>query len=274
MSFSSRTTFPRFARRCAASHCVASVRASICPYRGLEPFREEDAAFFGGRDNSIGELVARVKEYSFVAVVGPSGSGKSSLVFAGLLPALRQSRTIDMGCGHSTARQVAVACTRRSLRNPSRKRRPAAIDTYLKARPKPSERAARTSSSALVDVRLDATPEKPDRLLIYIDQWEELYAMMPAAEDKERFSNIPPTSRNSLRWRSRRRPASVAGKRRADGARGLLQSAHPQSAARRVAAAPAGQYPADAREDLGRHRNAGHVGGAFVCAATIGRSNS
>src|SRR5208282_1616252 len=40
------------------------------------------------------ELVARVKEHGFVAVVGPSGSGKSSLVSAGLLPALRkQGRT-------------------------------------------------------------------------------------------------------------------------------------------------------------------------------------
>jgi hypothetical protein len=35
------------------------VRASICPYRGLEPFREEDAAFFCGRDDAIRELVAR-----------------------------------------------------------------------------------------------------------------------------------------------------------------------------------------------------------------------
>jgi hypothetical protein len=67
-------------------------RASICPYRGLEPFREEDAPFFCGRDDAIGELVAQVQTNAFVAVVGPSGSGKSSLVFAGLLPALRQER--------------------------------------------------------------------------------------------------------------------------------------------------------------------------------------
>src|SRR5271165_4302610 len=71
-----------------------AIRASICPYRGLEPFREEDAAFFCGRDDAIRELVGRVQEHGFVAVVGPSGSGKSSLVFAGLLPALRrQGRT-------------------------------------------------------------------------------------------------------------------------------------------------------------------------------------
>ena len=70
----------------------AAIRGSICPYMGLEPFQEEDAAFFCGRDNVIANLVAKVHEHSFVAVVGRSGSGKSSLVFAGLLPALRRQR--------------------------------------------------------------------------------------------------------------------------------------------------------------------------------------
>ena len=74
----------------------SAVRASICPYRGLEPFREEDEAFFCGRDDAIRELVARVQEHAFVAVVGPSGSGKSSLVSAGLLPALRKQGRATM----------------------------------------------------------------------------------------------------------------------------------------------------------------------------------
>src|SRR5262245_24066100 len=64
----------------------SAVRIEICPYRGLEPFREEDAALFCGRDDVVRDLVAKVQTSSFVAVVGSSGSGKSSLVFAGLLP--------------------------------------------------------------------------------------------------------------------------------------------------------------------------------------------
>jgi hypothetical protein len=78
-----------------------AIRASICPYRGLEPFHEEDAAFFCGRDEAILELVARVEAHSFVALVGPSGSGKSSLVFAGLVPALRKQ-------GHTTMWDVVT----------------------------------------------------------------------------------------------------------------------------------------------------------------------
>jgi ABC-type multidrug transport system fused ATPase/permease subunit len=70
----------------------SSVRIHICPYRGLEPFQEEDAVLFCGRNNAIRNLVSQVQTHSSVAVVGPSGSGKSSFVFAGLLPVLRQQR--------------------------------------------------------------------------------------------------------------------------------------------------------------------------------------
>jgi hypothetical protein len=62
-----------------------------CPYRGLQAFREEDADLFFGRESEAEELAALTARSPFVAVVGASGSGKSSLVFAGLLPRLRTS---------------------------------------------------------------------------------------------------------------------------------------------------------------------------------------
>ncbi|MCC5603274.1 nSTAND1 domain-containing NTPase [Nostoc favosum] len=64
---------------------------SPCPYRGLFAFREEDAHLFFGREEFTANLVKAVKRKRFVAVVGASGSGKSSLVFAGLTPKLRQN---------------------------------------------------------------------------------------------------------------------------------------------------------------------------------------
>ena len=54
----------------------------VCPYRGLFAFQEEHAEFFCGRDLFIQELVRAVEIKPLVAVVGASGSGKSSLVFA------------------------------------------------------------------------------------------------------------------------------------------------------------------------------------------------
>ena len=68
----------------------ASVVAALggCPYKGLARFEEADAANFFGRERLVAALVARLAESRLLAVVGPSGSGKSSLVRAGLLPAL------------------------------------------------------------------------------------------------------------------------------------------------------------------------------------------
>ena len=61
-----------------------------CPYKGLDVFEEEDAEFFFGRESVIADLVGRVQQARTVFITGPSGSGKSSLVRAGLIHALRQ----------------------------------------------------------------------------------------------------------------------------------------------------------------------------------------
>ncbi len=60
------------------------------PYKGLRAFQERDALDFYGRESLVKVLVSRLGGTRFLAVVGPSGSGKSSLIKAGLLPALRQ----------------------------------------------------------------------------------------------------------------------------------------------------------------------------------------
>jgi hypothetical protein len=62
------------------------------PYRGLKPFTADHAAVFFGRDSEITELTTRVRAQPVTIVVGPSGVGKSSLVQAGLVPALRQQQ--------------------------------------------------------------------------------------------------------------------------------------------------------------------------------------
>jgi energy-coupling factor transporter ATP-binding protein EcfA2 len=68
---------------------------SLIPYRGLRTFNEEDASFFFGRANDIKDLINKLRENSFLAVIGASGSGKSSLVRAGLIPALRKGGLPD-----------------------------------------------------------------------------------------------------------------------------------------------------------------------------------
>jgi WD40 repeat protein/serine/threonine protein kinase len=60
-----------------------------CPYKGLASFQPEDASVFFGREDVVGDLLRRLQTNRVLVVAGPSGSGKSSLVRAGLLPALR-----------------------------------------------------------------------------------------------------------------------------------------------------------------------------------------
>ena len=60
----------------------------VCPFKGLAPFEVDDAEYYFGRERLVAELVARLVGAPLLGVVGPSGSGKSSVVRAGLLPAL------------------------------------------------------------------------------------------------------------------------------------------------------------------------------------------
>ena len=62
----------------------------VCPFKGLASFDTGDAEYFCGRDRVVSELVARAAESTLVGILGPSGIGKSSLLRAGLLPALKR----------------------------------------------------------------------------------------------------------------------------------------------------------------------------------------
>lgn len=75
--------------------CADLQLSEVCPYRRLDTFREVDAEFFFGRERVVRRLLDSLRrEPSFLAVLGPSGGGKSSLIQAGLIPALRQGKVL------------------------------------------------------------------------------------------------------------------------------------------------------------------------------------
>jgi len=66
----------------------------LCPYMGLRAFGEEDAQYFYGRETLTQKLINELSDRAFLAVVGASGSGKSSVVHAGLMTQLRQGKQL------------------------------------------------------------------------------------------------------------------------------------------------------------------------------------
>jgi WD40 repeat protein len=175
-----------------APTCGEVVREAICPYRGLDAFREEDSAFFFGRgsaddpESPIGELVGKVREQPFVIVVGQSGSGKSSLIYAGLLPVLRRERdrfwnVLSLRPGPAPLRALAAAFNPRADNEGAAEYATKITNESDKLRTGDPELL-----SHMIRQELDQAEGKPDRLLLYIDQWEELYAQAPSSSDRER----------------------------------------------------------------------------------------
>lgn len=68
-----------------------------CPYPGMAPFSGDQAHLFFGREGEIAEALDRLRRFPFLAVIGPSGSGKSSMIYAGLIPALTRGPTFGQG---------------------------------------------------------------------------------------------------------------------------------------------------------------------------------
>ncbi|WP_160423606.1 BTAD domain-containing putative transcriptional regulator [Agromyces seonyuensis] len=85
--------------------------AESCPYRGLAPFGEADEADFFGRDADVAVALSRLANADFLAVSGASGSGKSSLVRAGMVPALRRrgDRVLVLAPGRDLDLRLRVA---------------------------------------------------------------------------------------------------------------------------------------------------------------------
>ncbi|MEJ6486827.1 CHAT domain-containing protein [Nostoc punctiforme UO1] len=83
-----------------------------CPFRGLYPFRLEDCEFFFGREQLIAQLQEKLAQDNFLPVLGASGSGKSSVVLAGLIPALQsQQPNLQMAYITPTSEPIAVLQT-------------------------------------------------------------------------------------------------------------------------------------------------------------------
>src|SRR6516162_8987068 len=163
-----------------------SIRTSVCPYRGLLHFREEDAPFFFGRQAAIDKLVDAVQRQRFLAVVGASGSGKSSVVRAGLVPRLRSDR-------HATWETVILVPTDQPLKALARALIPlleptmGEVDSLAEANKLAEHFRSRTVFLADIVERVLEKQPGTNRVLIVIDQFEELYTLTSDEKARRRF---------------------------------------------------------------------------------------
>ena len=153
------------------------------PYRGLEAFREQDARYFMGRDRDIQDVLAMLQQRPFVAVVGASGSGKSSLLFAGVVPQLRKQGCwliADFRPRGDPFRELATALTLLLYPGLDELER---LEKRKQLADKLNERSLNLVD--VVDLLLRSYPGK--RLLLIADQFEELYTQNLAPERQRQF---------------------------------------------------------------------------------------
>lgn len=153
------------------------------PYKGLRPFQEANAADFYGRESLIQQLLVRLGESGdlsrFLAVIGPSGSGKSSVVKAGVLPALRRGGLpgsdewfiIEMLPGPRPLEELEAALLRIAV-NP-----PESLLGQLRE----------DNRGLLRAVNRCLPPDPKVELALVIDQFEELFTLVADETVREHF---------------------------------------------------------------------------------------
>jgi WD40 repeat protein len=144
-----------------------------CPYRGLFHFGPKDAEYFFGRENFVEELVTATQTRSFIPLLGASGSGKSSVVLAGLVPKLQEAghwQFTHFRPGADPFHALALALVplyTSNLDETERIRQSRKLAGYF-----------RTGEVLLGDVFAQIQQNYPtDRVLLIADQFEELYTL-------------------------------------------------------------------------------------------------
>ena len=146
------------------------------PFPGLRPFHEDESQLFFGREGQTDELLRRLRKHRFLAVVGTSGSGKSSLVRAGLLPSLYRGfmtqagsrwRVAIMRPGENPIGNLAEALSNRILATSAIEE--SGIQRIV------TETMLRRGRLGLVEVVQNANLPARTNLLVVVDQFEELF---------------------------------------------------------------------------------------------------
>lgn len=167
------------------------------PFPGLRAFEEEEEHLFFGRDNAVVELMSRLRTSRFLAVIGTSGSGKSSLIKAGLLPSLYRGFMSQAGSnwrvalfrpGDDPIGNLAEVLTGGGVLYETADDDDRGADRNV-IWGKFIETTLRRSNRGLIEVVKQARLPQHENLLVVVDQFEELF----------RFSKLERSSQDEKR---------------------------------------------------------------------------
>lgn len=169
------------------------------PFPGLRPFLEKEQHLFFGRENQVDAMVDKLAATHFLAVVGTSGSGKSSLVNCGLRPALSRGlmaragtswRMVQFRPGNNPIAALAGALASKDLLFPALEDEHVTLEEIV-------ETNLRMSRRGLIDIFEQAAPGEGVNLLVVVDQFEELfrYRREPiAGQEADRYAGEQATA--------------------------------------------------------------------------------
>ncbi len=164
---------------------MIATQVNTNPFPGLRPFLEEENYLFFGRESQVDALINKLSTCKFLAVVGTSGSGKSSLVNCGLFPALHGGYMSKAGSswriakfrpGNDPMREMAWALAKKNVLFPQdmvgNLPLPSVILTNLQR-----------SKLGLIETYRQARLSPDDNLLVVVDQFEELFRFKTLRSD-------------------------------------------------------------------------------------------
>jgi AAA ATPase domain len=178
--------------RLVASPTWQSLGKIRSPYKGLAAFTEADRDYFYGRDEIVAKLLHEVYKHPLVPIIGASGSGKSSIVQAGLIPALRGCEDVWQIFELRPGQKPFDALARALLKDRSNQLNidlqqqrldEIELDVYLQG-----DRSPETDRLPLTDL-LVKTYHPDQRILIFIDQFEELFTQTEDETTRKKFLN-------------------------------------------------------------------------------------
>jgi serine/threonine protein kinase len=160
-------------------------QAESGPYTGLRAFQEADSGRFFGRSRELTEVLARIRDTALMAVVGPSGVGKSSFLRAGVIPALRSSHhpwdVMTIRPGRHPMLALAGACV-------PLLREPVAYDSAHGSIEAAIQTRFMLEAGAFGAILRDHCRRTGRGILLLVDQFEELYTLGTSIAERRSFA--------------------------------------------------------------------------------------